>query len=275
MFSVAPSRMPSTVLRSIAANTKGYDHLPVLERRAVDHDGAQPQLAQRTLHQLLHLLAAGLDEVLAHRRFLDAIGVVKVLHHRTVVARRKPAHHLVPHAHLHRSAALEQLVAAQTLFTLVGRTQPRSPDRHFLAVHHAVAVLFAPAMRAAPFVLLMALAGQVPDFLFHHRLHQRQPRLPQQVAHALLQQADDLGQRQDHLDVRVLFGGDPAELLHGSLLFDLVLFLQATLSFFLGRKTHRRPIMAASLRVATFYDLPGNLNGTEQNLMCSDELTSS
>jgi len=33
--------------------------------------------------------------------------------------------------------------------------------------------------------------------------------------------SDDVGQRKDHLDVRVLFGGDPAELLHGSLLFDL------------------------------------------------------
>src|ERR1019366_1292921 len=63
----------------------------------------------------------------------------------------------------------------------------------------------------------------------------------------------------DHLDVRVLFARDPAELLHGSLLLDLILFLQATLSFFLAEKSNRRPIMAASLRVATFYDLPGNL----------------
>ena len=58
---------------SIAANTKARDHLPVLERRSVDDDGAQPQLAQRTLHQLLHFLAAGFDEVLAHRGFLDAV----------------------------------------------------------------------------------------------------------------------------------------------------------------------------------------------------------
>src|SRR6266852_7140810 len=39
---------------SIAANPKGYNHLPVLERGAVDEHGAQPQLAQRALHQLLH-----------------------------------------------------------------------------------------------------------------------------------------------------------------------------------------------------------------------------
>jgi len=61
-------------------------------------------------------------------------------------------------------------------------------------------------MRVPSCMLFMALASQVPGRLFHHR------------------------------DVRVLFAGDPAELLHGSLLFDLVLFLQATLSFFLAEK---------------------------------------
>jgi hypothetical protein len=53
----------------------------------------------------------------------------------------------------------------------------------------------------------------------------------------------NVGHWQDQLHGRVLFGGDPAELLHGSLLFDLLLFLQATLSFFLAEKTTRRPIM--------------------------------
>lgn len=48
-------------------------------------------------------------------------------------------------------------------------------------------------------------------------------------------QAHDLGEWQDHLDV--LLGGHPAKLSHGSLMFDLVLFLQATLSFSLGGKT--------------------------------------
>ena len=91
-------------------------------------------------------------------------------------------------------------------------------------------------MRAAPFVLLMPFPSQLPYFFFHHGLHQRQSRFPQQVAHALLQYADDVGQRQNHLDVGVLFGRDPAELLHGSLLFNLILFLQATLSFFLAEK---------------------------------------
>jgi hypothetical protein len=112
-------------------------------------------------------------------------------------------------------------------------------------------------MRAPSFMLLVAFTSQVPDFLFHHGLHQREPRFSQQVAHTLLQHADDVGQRKDHLDVWILLRGDPAELLHGSLLFDLVLSLHSDSLLFLGRKTNRRPIMAASLRVATFYDLPG------------------
>ena len=171
---------------SIAANPKGGDHLPVLERRAIDDDGAQTQLAQRTLHQLLHLFAAGFDEVFAHRRLLYAIGVVKVLHHRPVVARRKTAHHLVPHTQLHWPAALEQFVAAQALLPFIGRAQPRLADRHLLAVHHAVAVLFAPAVSATALMLLVAISGQVPDFFFHYRLHQGQSCFAHQVAHALL-----------------------------------------------------------------------------------------
>lgn len=55
--------------------------------------------------------------------------------------------------------------------------------------------------------------------------------------------ADNIGQRKDHPDVGILFGGDLAELLHGPLLFDLVLFLQAGSLLFLGGKIDRRPIM--------------------------------
>src|SRR5258706_13425128 len=51
----------------IAANPKGYDHLPVLERSPVDQHGAQPQFTQRALHQFLYLFSAGLDEVVAYR----------------------------------------------------------------------------------------------------------------------------------------------------------------------------------------------------------------
>jgi len=38
------------------------------------------------------------------------------------------------------------------------------------------------------------------------------------------------------------FGDDPAELPHGPLLLDLVLFLQATLSFFLAEKSTVGPL---------------------------------
>jgi len=66
---------------------------------------------------------------------------------------------------LQRTTALEQFVAAQPLLAFFGRAKPRLADRHLLAVHHAVAVFLSPAVRAASFVLLMPLAGQVPDFL--------------------------------------------------------------------------------------------------------------
>src|SRR5579871_6899887 len=42
-------------------------------------------------HQLLDLLAAGLDEVLAHRRFFVPIGVVKLFHHCAVVSSKARA----------------------------------------------------------------------------------------------------------------------------------------------------------------------------------------
>jgi len=92
-------------------------------------------------------------------------------------------------------------------------------------------------------MLLMPLARQRLYFFFHHQMHQLQSGLAHELAHPILQQMRNIGHWQDQLHGRVLFGGDPAELLHGSLLFDLVLFLQATLSFFLAEKTTRRPIM--------------------------------
>src|ERR1035437_1861312 len=112
-------------------------------------------------------------------------------------------------------------------------------------------------MRAPPLVLLMALARQVTHFLVHHQVHQLQPGLPQQVSYSLLQQTDDVGHRKDHLHVGILFGGEPAELLHGSLLFDLISFLHSDSLLFSWQKNNRRPIMAASLRVAYFLRIYG------------------
>ncbi len=91
-------------------------------------------------------------------------------------------------------------------------------------------------MRAPLLVLLVALAGQRLHFFVHHQVHQFQSGVPQQVAHAFLQQADDVGHRQDHLDVGVLFGGEPAELLHGPLLVDLVSFLHSDSLLFSWQK---------------------------------------
>ena len=84
------------------------------------------------------------------------------------------------------------------------------------------------------------------------------PGLAHQVADALLEAP---GQRQDHLDVGVDFGGEPAELLHGALLVNLVSFLQSDspYSFILWREISLRLSRLGEWRVATFYELPDDL----------------
>src|SRR5208337_347649 len=115
--------------------------------------------------------------------------------------------------------------------------QTGSPNRYLLPVHYAVTVFFPPAMRATLGMLLMSLSGQVPNFLLHDQVHQRQSRLAQQVAHSFLQKPHDLGHGKNHLDAGILFTGQLAELLHRALLVDLVSSLHSDSPFFLGRKT--------------------------------------
>src|ERR1019366_6396666 len=186
----------------VRADAQGHDHLPIPERRAVDQHRTQSQLAQRTFHQLLQLLPAGLDEAVAHRRLLHPVGFTKLFHHRSIVARRQPAHHLVPDRVLQRRAALEQLVTAQPLLAIFRAAQTGSPNRHLLPVHYAVTVFFPPAMSATLGVLLMTLSSQVPNFLLHDQVHQRQSGLAQQVADSFLQKSHDLGHGKDHWMLR-------------------------------------------------------------------------
>ena len=155
----------------------------------------------------------------------------------SIVARRQPAHHLVPYRVFHRSTALEQFVTAQPLLAIFRAPQTRSLDRHLLPVHHAVTGFFSPAVSAPRGMLLMPLPGQVPHFFFHHQAHQRQPGFAHEVAHSFLQQTDDLGHRKNHLKVGILFAGQLSEFLHRSLLVDLVSFLHSDSLLFLGRKT--------------------------------------
>src|SRR5205085_7321695 len=86
------------------------------------------------------------DEVIAYRRLFDSVGFLKILYHRAVVARRKPAHHLVPNRVLHRRAALKHLIASQALLAILLGPQPASLDRHLLAVHNAIAGFFSPTL---------------------------------------------------------------------------------------------------------------------------------
>src|ERR1019366_4567861 len=138
--------------------------------------------------------------------------------------------------------------------------QTRSLDRHLLPVHHAVAVLFSPAVGAPRGMLLVTLARQVPYFFLHHQVHQGKTGLAQQVADSFLQKSHDLGHRKHHLKVGILFAGQLPEFLHRSLLVDLVSSFHSDSLLFLGRKNHPRSIMTADVRVATFYELTGILS---------------
>jgi hypothetical protein len=87
-------------------------------------------------------------------------------------------------------------------------------------------------------MLLVPLPGQMPHFFLHHQAHQRQPGFAHEMANALLQQADDLGHRNDHLEVGILLAGQLPEFLHRPLPVDLVSFLHSdSLLFFLAEKT--------------------------------------
>src|ERR1039458_1098546 len=111
---------------------------------------------------------------------------------------------------------------SQPLLAILLGAQTCSPDRHLLPVHHTVAVLFSPAVSAPCGMLLVTLACQVPYFFLHHQVHQGKTGRAQQVADSFLQETHDLGHGKDHLDVGILFVGQLAELLHRSLLVDLV-----------------------------------------------------
>jgi FAD/FMN-containing dehydrogenase len=91
----------------ITADAQRHQYLAILERSAIDQHRTQPEFAQRTLHQLLHLLTACLDEVVAHGRLLNPVGVAELFHHRPVIPGREAAHHLVPNSLFERPAALE------------------------------------------------------------------------------------------------------------------------------------------------------------------------
>jgi len=82
----------------------------------------------------------------------------------------------------------------------------------------------------------------VPHFFLHHQAHQRQPGLTHQVAHAFLQQTDDLGHRKNHLQVGFSSRAKLSEFLHRSLLVDLVSSFHSDSLLFLAEKTTLGPL---------------------------------
>ena len=104
---------------SVAAYAQRDDHLAILEWRAVDHHGAQPQLTYGTVVKEFSE-AYGIEKSAVSENFIEASQEkVKELMERPLVPGRKPAHHLVPNPLLQRRAVLKQLVAPQPVVELI------------------------------------------------------------------------------------------------------------------------------------------------------------
>src|SRR5271168_5223785 len=78
-----------------------------------------------------------------------------------------------------------------------------------------------------------------------------------QLTNALMQPAHHLSHRQHQLDRRISIRSHLFQPLHGSQRFDLIRFLHSDSPFFRQRKIALSLSKGQSLRVATFYDLPG------------------
>src|ERR1019366_4184411 len=150
--------------------------------------------------------------------------------------------HLVPYPVLQRPTALKQFVTAQPLLAILLGAQTRSPDRHLLPVHHAVAVLFSPAVSAPCGMLLVTLACQVPYFFLHHQVHQGKTGRAQQVADSFLQKTHNLGHGKDHLDVGISSWASWRNCCTARCWSIWYRLFIATLSFFLAEKTTLGPL---------------------------------
>ena len=215
----------------VLADSQRGHHLLSFERRRIDQQRAQPRLVQPTLHHVLQLRPARLDEMFADRALLQTVRFGELAHCLAVFPRAQTEHQLLPHGFRQRLAAMEHLVAAQPHFLVLGRPHARPLDRHLLPHHDAVAALATPAV-GRPFRLpLAALADQFPDFFLHQQIHQLQAGLTNQFAHALSQPAHHLGHGQHHLHRRISIRGHCLELLHSSLRFNLVWFLHSDSPF--------------------------------------------
>src|SRR5204863_7563395 len=76
------------------------------------------------------------------------------------------------------------------------------------------------------------------------------------MPHTFLEHSHYPRQRQDHLDVGIRFGGEPAELLHGALLVNLISFLHSD-SPFSWKKNFPEAITPRGVRVAYFLRITG------------------
>src|ERR1039457_5175361 len=206
-------------------------HLLPFERRRVDQQRAQPHLVQPSLHHVLQLRPARLDEVFTDCALLQPVCFGELAHRLAVLPCAQPEHQLLPHGLGQRLAAVEHFVAAQPHFLVLGGPHAWPLDRNLLAHHHAVAALTTPPAGRPVRLPLAARAGQCPDFFLHQQIHQLQAGLTNQFTHAFTQPAHHLGHGQHHLHRRISIRGHCLELLHSSLRLNLVWFLHSDSPF--------------------------------------------
>jgi hypothetical protein len=72
---------------------------------------------------------------------------------------------------------MEQFVAAQPHFLVIGAAHARPLHRNLLPHNHAIAALATPTIGLPICLPLTPLADQLPDLFLHQQIHQAQPGL--------------------------------------------------------------------------------------------------
>src|SRR3954469_17374273 len=136
----------------------------------INQQRAELLLLQPPLHQFLQLGPARFDEVFADRALLQAVRLAELPHRLAIFPRAQTEHEFLPYRLRQGLPAMADLVADQPDLPILGRTNSRPLDGHFLSHHDAVPALCAPPLGGPLRQRPVALTYQMPDFFFHQQL---------------------------------------------------------------------------------------------------------
>src|SRR5579875_2092318 len=165
----------------------------------VDPNGHQVQFVQFSLTELFQLRSAGLYELPAHARFLNAVAVQHALHGPAMVARAQPRDDPFAYRTLPPPVLLQSCVTLQRNFLPLACAHPRTAKRHLLPAKHHVARLLSPtpAIRRSVGLIAWPLASR--HFVLDHRPNDLQPGHPGQALNFRLQLFPYFHPRQWHI----------------------------------------------------------------------------